>query len=281
MDSHRHETENGSDTGADGRVRAHRQRPRQPAGCCARQPGRHSRRNDGGGVAEGGHGLRLREMRGGNQAVRAQALSGTDGLHQQTLQQELSRMDWTRLFPAHDFRFPMALRPGDTARFFAHEDSTGATLRERGKWFEDRERARLYASAEADSREIIEEIFEVVTGAHASSRSNSRETNREDSRAPTDAYHLCREIGSRTEPDWVVLREDSNSIYRLIGGAVCFPSAWAMTEKIGKSVEEIHAIVPGLNAALGRAIHSFLSKLVPGEAWERENWGLSADAELN
>ncbi len=40
--------------------------------------------------------------------------------------------------------------------------------------------------------------------------------------------------------------------------------------------------MPGLNAALrAHQINAFLAKLQPGVSWERENWGLSADTELN
>jgi hypothetical protein len=68
---------------------------------------------------------------------------------------------------------------------------------------------------------------------------------------------------------------------RLLAGCVCFPSSWKLTEKIGHPIEHIHGVVPGLNAAIGPQIHSFLSKLRPGIAWLRANWGLSRSAELN
>ena len=39
--------------------------------------------------------------------------------------------------------------------------------------------------------------------------------------------------------------------------------------------------MPGLNAALASPIHQFLSKLKPGVAFCRDNWGLAATDELN
>jgi hypothetical protein len=36
-----------------------------------------------------------------------------------------------------------------------------------------------------------------------------------------------------------------------------------------------------LNTSLGRQIDTFLERIVPGNAWERANWGLSLGAELN
>src|SRR5438034_8163832 len=88
-------------------------------------------------------------------------------------------------------------------------------------------------------------------------------------------------LGALIESDWVLLRADDQGVYRLIAGAVCFPSGWSLQGKLGKTIDEIHAIVPGLNAALARQINAFMAKLAPGALWERENWGLSADTELN
>ncbi|MES1166778.1 MAG: heme-dependent oxidative N-demethylase subunit alpha family protein, partial [Pseudomonadota bacterium] len=68
---------------------------------------------------------------------------------------------------------------------------------------------------------------------------------------------------------------------RLRAGAVCFPSSWALTEKTGLTLDEIHGVVPGLNPALAPAIGQFLGKLRPGAPFERANWGLAATPELN
>ena len=50
---------------------------------------------------------------------------------------------------------------------------------------------------------------------------------------------------------------------------------------MGRSLDYIHEVVPGLNVQLGAAIHSFLRKLAPGVAWLRSNWSLSRSPELN
>ena len=65
------------------------------------------------------------------------------------------------------------------------------------------------------------------------------------------------------------------------GGVVCFPSGWALEEKMGHTLEFIHGVVPGLNPLLGSPITQFLSKLKPGVAYQRDNWGIAATDELN
>jgi hypothetical protein len=54
-----------------------------------------------------------------------------------------------------------------------------------------------------------------------------------------------------------------------------------LEEKIGRPIEVIHGVVPGLNGQIGAQINAFLSRLKPGIAWERSNWGLAASPELN
>lgn len=83
------------------------------------------------------------------------------------------------------------------------------------------------------------------------------------------------------EPDWIVLSGDAARANPVIGGGVIFPSGWALEDKIGKPLHEVHAPVPGLQSSLGGQISTFLSRLAPGAAWERDNWGLSADPSLN
>ena len=62
---------------------------------------------------------------------------------------------------------------------------------------------------------------------------------------------------------------------------LCFPTGWALTEKLGHTLEEIHGVVPGLNATLANPIQQFLSRLKPGVAFLRDNWGVAATDELN
>lgn len=88
-------------------------------------------------------------------------------------------------------------------------------------------------------------------------------------------------IGRSIEPDILLLSRDDAGRFRLRGGALCFPTGWALEEKLGSTLDSIHEVVPGLNPALGPAIHQFLAKLRPGVAFLRDNWGLAGTDELN
>ncbi len=83
------------------------------------------------------------------------------------------------------------------------------------------------------------------------------------------------------EPDLLLLRRDASGHFCLVAGAVCFPSAWDLREKVGKTVDAIHTGVPTLNATLGTRINAFLDRLPAGQTFERDNWGLAAHGQRN
>lgn len=172
--------------------------------------------------------------------------------------------NWQRLLPDRDFQFPMGLRPGDARQFFQHIDPTGAMLRERAKWLA--ETPELYAGILTNGEDALREFARWLS-ADVSGIDNSMQ--------------LCVALGKICEPDWVLVKADSAGVFRMVGGVVCFPSAWDLREKMGAPIEEIHGPVPGLNTVLAPQIHHFLQHIKPGASWERENWGLSADTEFN
>jgi hypothetical protein len=88
-------------------------------------------------------------------------------------------------------------------------------------------------------------------------------------------------LGRVWEADIVWLVADDAGAYRVAGGVVCFPSSWALQDKLGRTLSETHRPVPGLNVALDRQIETFLDRLVPGEVWLRENAGYSRSPERN
>lgn len=87
--------------------------------------------------------------------------------------------------------------------------------------------------------------------------------------------------GHLLEPDLLLLRRDAGGAYRLVAGAVCFPTFWAPEEKLGLPLAAIHDTVPGLNENLGEKIQRLMERLRADEAWHRINWGLAAGPERN
>ncbi|MBL9080218.1 MAG: DUF3445 domain-containing protein [Planctomycetales bacterium] len=177
--------------------------------------------------------------------------------------------DWSRILPDADHRWTMGLRPGDAAEFFRPRDATGEVLRERRRWLADEPEKYVVATPECES--CVDDSLAVAKSlGFALPNSDLKDL-------PTRAMVL----GCAWESDFVWLLPDDGGTYHVVGGIVCFPSSWALTDKVGLPIGDVHAPVPGLNSALGRQIDTFLAKLEPGAAWTRENWSLSRSDERN
>lgn len=178
------------------------------------------------------------------------------------------------------FRFQMALRPGEGAPFFAPTPHHGEVMAERRAQLAAQ--PALYAAALPGSSAALQATATLVQAwlTEAGGPQPTLPPPPADDN-PTSLSAWCAQAGAAWEPDWVVLHRGPDAAYRLVAGAVCFPSGWALLDKMGLPLDEVHGPVPGLNQALGRQIHVFLDRLKPGAAWWRDNWGLSADSALN
>ena len=165
------------------------------------------------------------------------------------------------LFPDGDYRFQLALRRGEPAEFFRAQDASGRLLAERVKWLA--ENPARYAALLPEGEPLLAEVAQLAT---------------EWGTARTTSVHG---LGAALEPDFLLLSPDETGAFRLRGGALCFPTGWALEEKLGHTLDFIHGPVPGLNAALASPISQFLARLKPGLAFLRDNWGLVTTDELN
>lgn len=175
--------------------------------------------------------------------------------------------DWKRIFPDADHRWVMGLRPGNAAEFFAVQDATGAVCAERARWLA--EDAETYSALPREAEPALIETVELARklGTNIDTSLSAREQ--------------LLALGRVWEPDFAWMHPDDLGAHRLIGGVVCFPSSWALREKLGRPMSEVHEPVPGLNDLLARNIETFFARQEPGAVWVRENANYSRDVELN
>lgn len=179
----------------------------------------------------------------------------------------LASAEWTRILPDADHRWLMGLRPSDAAEFFAPRDPTGAICQERARFLTND--ADKYSALLADAEPALQDTIELARAIGVSIDQS------------LSAREQLLALGRAWETDFVWMQAAENGVHRLIGGVVCFPSFWDIREKIGRPMSDIHAPVPGLNAALGQKIEGFLTALIPGASWAREIVGYCRDSELN
>jgi hypothetical protein len=94
-----------------------------------------------------------------------------------------------------------------------------------------------------------------------------------------NGVRTLRKLGTLWEPDFVLLNRDNEG--KAVGGCVCFPTAWNLSEKRNQPVLTIHEPVPGMNAQLGSSIGQFIARLEPGECYQRSNWSLTSSRKMN
>lgn len=196
---------------------------------------------------------------------------------------EGERMKYADLFSEGDHRFQLGLRRGEPAEFFRPTDPS--LLQQRRHWLSGEiggGNRPLYAQFLPAGMPMLRECLRMAlewgsispeSAAHCESAAGAVAT--------TEASaECCARLGECWEPDFLLVHGDSEG-FPLAGGCVCFPSSWSLEGKTGLPLAAIHSVVPGLNASLGKGISTLLSRLTPGIAYFRHNWGLSLSAELN
>ncbi|HCN76717.1 MAG TPA: hypothetical protein DIT13_05925 [Verrucomicrobiales bacterium] len=163
----------------------------------------------------------------------------------------MTKPDWNRIFSNEKHRLHMALRRSDLTSYW--RGSNGGLLKERKKWVEENQ-SRCLGVCDDASLQVSLALREIALLSEV-----------DESRIERLAVEVV--------PDWTLLSRASG-LWRVVAGAVVFPSSWALNEKLGRPLFEVHGPVPGLNPTLGASIDIFLDSLTQFTAWERWNWGL-------
>lgn len=88
------------------------------------------------------------------------------------------------------------------------------------------------------------------------------------------------QVASVIGEDLVVLARENNE-WRIVAGAVIFPSRWKLSEKLGKGMDAVHAPVPGYESALAPYMTATFDKIgIDRPVW-RKNWSLHSTADLH
>jgi hypothetical protein len=80
--------------------------------------------------------------------------------------------------------------------------------------------------------------------------------------------------------DLVVLAREVGE-WKIVAGAVLFPSRWKLSEKIGKGMDAVHTPVPGFAEALAPYMTATFDKITADRPVWRKNWSLHSTADLH
>lgn len=183
------------------------------------------------------------------------------------------------------FRLNMGLRSLDPALWLEGGEDLEAQIPERLVLKTD---AREVVYQELPGyRDVIEDLVALIAENLARFHADRYQVSTESVKhLPTGASadlassDLLLQIASIIGEDLVVLsREDGE--WKIVAGAVLFPSRWKLSEKIGKGMDAVHAPVPGFASALAPFMTATFDKISADRAVWRKNWSLHSTSDLH
>ncbi|MDQ0321826.1 hypothetical protein QO002_003964 [Pararhizobium capsulatum DSM 1112] len=88
--------------------------------------------------------------------------------------------------------------------------------------------------------------------------------------------------GLLVQDDFAIMRRKETG-WHLVAAFIAFPSSWSLAEKYGRSMDEIHAPVPGFETGTRNAelISRMFDNLPPARFVERFNWAVNSEGALH
>ncbi len=144
---------------------------------------------------------------------------------------------------------------------------------DRSAWLPD----RISAAELARKRALLDDprsgVFAELDGSRPGQLKILNAVNEALADAPATAGNLSPLLAASLRvPDDLCLMERAGDVYRLTAACVCSPSYWRLAEKIGRTLDGIHAPVPTLNEKLAPSMTQFFQRLPQAAIFERRNW---------
>ncbi|HVX73012.1 MAG TPA: DUF3445 domain-containing protein [Devosia sp.] len=182
--------------------------------------------------------------------------------------------------------FRIGLGPLDPADWIDVDDRLGADLDEKQRLW--RERPAEVFAAEADTAAAQAELLALLV-AHLPVRFPGH--YRRDGNAMHIAPARVAPLAGAAPPLWIaaqlvqedlVLLRRNEAGWRLVAASLSFPSSWALADKFGRPMDEVHAPVPGFGGGTRNAdlITRMFDNLRPEAPMLRWNWSLYGDDRL-
>lgn len=183
------------------------------------------------------------------------------------------------------FRLNMGLRSLEVAQWLEAGDDLTPQILERQQLMESA-REVVYQELpgyEGAVAELVERIVENLKEFHDRDYTFTSNTI---THLPTDTTislnsdDVLLQLASIIAEDLVVLSRE-NEEWKIVAGAVIFPSRWKLIEKIGKGMDAVHAPVPGYASALAPYMTATFDKVAVDRPVWRKNWSLHSTEDLH
>ncbi len=198
--------------------------------------------------------------------------------------------DSQRIRPAHtpyDGRsqaFTIGLRQIEPAAWLSPDDELAAYLAEKQRLLQAHRDTVLLV--EDDSAAAQRELLEWLTDHLATHHGDTHRRDGRHMHVAGNSVDLTTQppilaAGLLVQEDFAIM-SPSPAGWRLTAAFVAFPSSWSLPEKIGRTMEEIHAPVPGFTAGTRNAdlVNRMFDRLPADRIVERFNWSINETGAL-
>ena len=171
---------------------------------------------------------------------------------------------------ARGWRLAMGLRPLEIAKWLEIDEHRDHELALKESLLSSKRDVVVATRPEgyAASREVLEEVCEYLRSFHPSLLVD----------VDVDEHPIVAASRLIQEDLCVLVRDQA---WRLQSASVCFPSRWSLAQKIGTTLDEIHAPVPSYDDELSGPTNAFFDRLQVERAFWRLNWTLLDSPELH
>lgn len=167
--------------------------------------------------------------------------------------------------------FKIGLRPFDTNEWLDFDHTHDVFMAEKKRLMA--EMPEQVFQAEEDTQDAQQEVFDLI-----SEYIKNHDLHKSDVDC---SLSPLLQAAMLVQEDLVIMRKSEQG-WRLVAGSVCFPSSWALQQKIGKPLHDVHAPVPDFNKGTRNAsmIERIFDNLQIGMPVERFNWSVYSDDAL-
>jgi len=192
-------------------------------------------------------------------------------------------------FEPGSFKLRMGLSSLDLDDWIEVDERMPADLAEKRRLLADRHEDVFAAlpSADAGTREVLELLAThlPIAHPHVFQRVGSHLVNiaTEESWDLTETrLHPLELAGRLVQEDLCLLGRDSDqSDWVLTAACLCFPTRWRLSEKIGRSLDDMHGPVPGYGEQLSGSVNRLFDRLRVDRPVTRMNWSVLDDPALH
>jgi heme-dependent oxidative N-demethylase alpha subunit-like protein len=180
--------------------------------------------------------------------------------------------------------FTIGLKPLPQANWLEPQPDLLPLLRERHSLLSNKRDAILRCQPEAKdaTRELLELVLEnLKTNHHNDYEISKKAITIKGWPAPIEIERddPLAVLGRIIPEDFCLIRKTETG-HQLIAAILCFPSSWALADKVGKTLERVHDPVPDYHGPMSDRINLLLDRLRSEQIVWRMNWSLDEGERL-